>query len=305
MKSILSAVLFTVIALSAVAQESKPIKLYPKGVPNSKAAPAGYAERNESNRVSMVTDPVITPFFPEKGKGSGTAVIVCPGGGYSRLAMDHEGTAVAKKFNEIGVTAFVLTYRLPSDAIMVDKTIGPLQDAQRAVQLVRERAQEWGVNPARVGIIGFSAGGHLASTAITHFDKPVIDNKQNISLRPDFGVLIYPVISFGPIAHTGSKDNLIGKTPTPEMVDLYSNEKQVTANTPPTFLVHAEDDKTVPVMNSIVFYEAMVKAGVKGELHLFQAGGHGFGLINKTTKAEWFNNCKDWMDANGWLTPLK
>lgn len=305
MKNILSAVLFTVISLSAMAQESKPIKLYPKGVPNSKPAPAGYVEKNENNRVSMVTDPVLTPFFPEKGKANGTAIIICPGGGYSRLAMDHEGTAVAKKFNEIGVTAFVLTYRLPSDAIMVDKAIGPLQDAQRAVQLVRERAQEWGVNPARLGIIGFSAGGHLASTAITHFDKAVIENKQNISLRPDFGVLLYPVISFGDIAHKGSKDNLIGKTATPEMVDLYSNEKQVTANTPPTFLVHAEDDKTVPVMNSIVFYEAMLKAGVKGELHLFQAGGHGFGLTNKTTKAEWFNNCKDWMDANGWLTAVQ
>ncbi len=305
MKNILSAVLLTVISLSAMAQESKPIKLYPKGVPNSKAAPAGYAEKNENNRVSMVTDPVITPFFPEKGKANGTTVIICPGGGYSRLAMDHEGIAVAKKFNEIGVTAFVLTYRLPSDAIMVDKTIGPLQDAQRAIQILRERAQEWGINPSRIGIIGFSAGGHLASTAITHFDKAVIDNKSNISLRPDFGVLIYPVISFGPIGHIGSKDNLIGKTPTPEMVDLYSNEKQVTANTPPAFLVHAEDDKTVPVMNSIVFYEAMVKAGVKGELHLFQAGGHGFGLVNKTTKAEWFNNCKDWMDANGWLTAVK
>ncbi len=305
MKNILSAVLLAVISLSVMAQESKPIKLYPKGVPNSKAAPAGYAEKNENNRVSMVTDPVIAPFFPEKGKANGTAVIICPGGGYSRLAMDHEGTAVAKKFNDIGVTAFVLTYRLPSDAIMVDKTIGPLQDAQRAIQILRERAQEWGINPSRIGIVGFSAGGHLASTAITHFDKAVIDNKSNISLRPDFGVLIYPVISFGPIGHTGSKDNLIGKTPTPEMVDLYSNEKQVTANTPPAFLVHAEDDKTVPVMNSIVFYEAMVKAGVKGELHLFQAGGHGFGLINKTTKAEWFNNCKDWMDANGWLTAVK
>ena len=305
MKSFLSAILFTVISSTAIAQDSKSIKLYPKGVPNSKPAPAGYAERNEKNRVSMVTDPVLTPFFPEKGKANGTAVIICPGGGYSRLAIDHEGTAVAQKFAEVGVTAFVLTYRLPSDAIMVDKTIGPLQDAQRAVQILRERAQDWGINPARVGIVGFSAGGHLASTAITHFDKAVIDNKQNISLRPDFGVLVYPVISFGPIGHTGSKDNLIGKTPTAEMVDLYSNEKQVTANTPPAFLVHAEDDKTVPVMNSIVFYEAMIKAGVKGELHLFQAGGHGFGLINKTTKAEWFNDCKFWMDANGWLAGAK
>ncbi|WP_345954944.1 alpha/beta hydrolase [Mucilaginibacter sp. PAMB04168] len=283
------------------AQSTQPIKLYPKGVPNSKAAPAAYAEKNENSRVSMVTDPVLTPFFPEKGKANGASIIICPGGGYSRLAIDHEGTAVAKKFNEIGVTAFVLTYRLPSDAIMLDKTIGPLQDAQRSIQLVRQRSKEWGLDTGRVGIIGFSAGGHLASTAITHFNKAVINNKDNVNLRPNFAVLMYPVISFTEIAHKGSRENLIGKTPTPEMVDLYSNEKQVTAQTPPTFLVHAQDDKTVPVMNSIAFYEAMVKAGVKGELHLYQAGGHGFGLVNKTTKDEWFNGCKNWMDANGWL----
>ena len=287
---------------SVLAQDAKPIKLYPKGVPNSKPAPAGYAEKNESNRISMVTDPTLTPFFPEKGKANGAAIIVCPGGGYSRLAIDHEGWAVAKKFSEIGVTAFVLTYRLPSDAIMEDKSIGPLQDAQRSIQLVRQRAKEWGIDTARVGIIGFSAGGHLASTAVTHFNKAVIDNKDNINLRPSFGVLMYPVITFGPEMHRGSKDNLIGKTPTQEQTDLYSNEKQVTPATPPTFLVHAEDDKTVPVANSIMFYQAMVKAGVKGELHLYQAGGHGFGLVNKTTKEEWFEACKHWMDANGWLT---
>lgn len=301
MKLILTAIMLLGTTVSTLAQDAKPVKLYPKGVPSAKPAPAGYAEKNEKNRISMVTDPVITPFFPEKGKANGAAIIICPGGGYSRLAIDHEGVDVAKKFNEIGVTAFVLTYRLPSDLIMVDKSIGPLQDAQRAVQLVRQQAKEWGVDTARVGIIGFSAGGHLASTALTHFNKAVIDNKAKINLRPSFGVLLYPVISFTDIAHKGSKDNLIGKTPTPEMVDLYSNEKQVTATTPPTYLVHAQDDKTVPVMNSIVFYEAMTKAGVKGELHLYQAGGHGFGLVNKTTKDEWFNGCKNWMDANGWL----
>jgi acetyl esterase/lipase len=199
------------------------------------------------------------------------------------------------------VAAFVLTYRLPSDAIMQDKTIGPLQDAQRAIQLVRQRAKEWNIDTARVGIIGFSAGGHLASTAITHFNKAVIDNKDNINLRPSFGVLMYPVITMGPEMHTGSRNNLIGKEPTQELTDLYSNEKQVTPQTPPAFLVHAEDDKTVPVANSILFYQAMVKNGVKGELHLYQAGGHGFGLNNKTTKEQWFDACKNWMDANGWF----
>ncbi|WP_295770824.1 alpha/beta hydrolase [uncultured Mucilaginibacter sp.] len=302
MKLFFTALMSVTITASVFSQNNQAIKLYPKGVPNSKAAPAGYAEKNEGNRVGMVTDPALTPFFPEKGKANGAAVIVCPGGGYARLAIDHEGWAVARKFADAGVTAFVLTYRLPSDAIMQDKSIGPLQDAQRSIQLVRQRAKEWGIDTARVGIIGFSAGGHLASTAVTHFNKAVIDNKDNISLRPSFGMLIYPVITFGPETHRGSKDNLIGKTPSEEQVNLYSNEKQVTPSTPPTFLVHSEDDKTVPVANSIMFYQAMIKAGVKGELHIYQAGGHGYGLVNKTTKDEWFEVCKHWMDANGWLT---
>ncbi len=293
--------LLTIFGSTAMAQNYPTIKLYPKGVPNSKPAPKNYVEKTESFRTSMVTDPILTPFLPEKGKGNGAAIVICPGGGYSRLAMDHEGYHVAQKFNEIGVAAFVLTYRLPSDAIMQDKTIGPLQDAQRAIQMVRQRAKEWGIDTARVGIIGFSAGGHLASTAITHFNKAVMDNKDNVNLRPSFGVLLYPVITMGPAMHTGSRNNLIGKDPAPEVADLYSNEKQVTPQTPPAFLVHAEDDKTVPVANSLMFYEAMVKNGVKGELHIYQAGGHGFGLNNKTTKEQWFDACKNWMDANGWL----
>jgi acetyl esterase/lipase len=305
MRKILTAAMLMMTTV-AFAQEGKTIDLYSKGVPNSKKVAAGaYIEKTVNTRASKVSVPTLIPFSPEKGKATGTAIIICPGGGYSILSMENEGYAIARKFNEIGVTAFILKYRLPSDSSMVDKTIGPLQDAQRAVQLVRQRAKEWGLNTDKVGIIGFSAGGHLASTAITHFDKAVIDNKDNVNLRPDFAVLMYPVISFGELAHKGSKDNLVGKTPTPEMVDLYSNEKQVTANTPPTFLVHAQDDRTVPVMNSVVFYQAMVKAGVKGELHLYQAGGHGFGLNNKTTKDEWFERCKNWMDANGWLTAAK
>jgi acetyl esterase/lipase len=305
MRKILTAAMLMMTTV-AFAQEGKTIDLYSKGVPNSKKVAAGaYIEKIVNTRASKVSVPTLIPFLPEKGKANGAAIIICPGGGYSILSMENEGYAIARKFNEIGIAAFILKYRLPSDSIMVDKTIGPLQDAQRAVQLVRQRAKEWGLNTNRVGIIGFSAGGHLASTAITHFDKAVIDNKDNVNLRPDFAVLMYPVISFGELAHKGSKDNLVGKTPTPEMVDLYSNEKQVTANTPPTFLVHAQDDRTVPVMNSVVFYQAMVKAGVKGELHLYQAGGHGFGLNNKTTKDEWFEHCKNWMDANGWLTAAK
>ncbi|MFD1258459.1 alpha/beta hydrolase [Mucilaginibacter terrae] len=302
MKNILTTLALAIMANFAFAQEGKTVDLYPKGVPGSKKTPAGtYIEKTVNSRASKVSNPVLIPFVPEKGKANGAAIVICPGGGYSFLSMENEGYAIARKFNEIGVTAFILKYRLPSDSIMVDKTIGPLQDAQRAIQLIRQRAQEWGVDAGKVGIIGFSAGGHLASTALTHFDKAVIDNKDNINLRPDFGVLLYPVVNLAELAHKGSKDNLLGKSPSQEMIDLYSNEKQVTSNTPPTFLVHAEDDKTVPVMNSVVFYQAMVKAGVKGELHTYQAGGHGFGLNNKTTKDQWFDRCANWMDANGWL----
>jgi acetyl esterase/lipase len=177
-----------------------------------------------------------------------------------------------------------------------------LQDAQRAIQMVRQGAAKWSINPNKVGIIGFSAGGHLASTEGTHFDKVVIDNKDNISVRPDFMMLIYPVITFGDKTHMGSKENLIGKTPTPQLVDLYSNEKQVTTNTPPTFIVHAEDDDVVPVENALQMYQALLSNKVKTEMHLFQSGGHGFGLKNPKSKQLWFNWAKDWMDANGWLS---
>lgn len=296
--------LATLFMLALVSQslfaQQQPIPLYPNGMPNSKKAPDSYKEANHENDfVGMVTDPTITPYFPEKGKATGTAVLIFPGGSYIGLAMGHEGAAVAKKFNEIGVTAFLVKYRLPSDAIMVDKTIGPLQDAERAIQIVRERAAEWGVNPNKVGIIGFSAGGHLASTFDTHYNKTVIENKKNTNLRPDFAMLIYPVISFGEFTHAYSRENLVGKNPTPETIELYSNEKQVTADTPPTFLIHAEDDDVVPVQNSLLFYDALVKNKVKAEMHIFQAGGHGFGLINPKSKDHWFDWAADWLSGNG------
>jgi acetyl esterase/lipase len=280
----------------------QPINLYPSGVPNSKAAPANYIEKNDKGWMTNVTQPTLTPYFPEKGKANGTAIIVIPGGAYAGLAVNHEGADVAKKFAQAGVAAFVLKYRLPSDAIMSDRSIGPLQDAQRAMQLVRERAAEWKLDVNKIGIIGFSAGGHLASTLGTHYSKAVIDNKANTNLRPDFMVLMYPVITMGQLTHGGSKENLIGKNASAEQVELYSNEKQVTANTPTTFLVHAQDDDVVPVQNSLIFYEAMLKAGAKAEMHLYQAGGHGFGLNNKTTQDQWFERCVNWMAANGWLT---
>jgi len=297
----LAAVLIMALTTQALlAQQQKPIPLYPNGVPNSKKTPAAYIEKvDHTDWITDVSIPTITPYLPEKGKANGTAILVFPGGSYAGLASAHEGRAVAQEFNKIGVTAFVVKYRLPSDEIMVDKTIGPLQDAQRAIQIVRKRAAEWGIQPNKIGIVGFSAGGHLASTLDTHYSKAVINNKDNISLRPDFAMLIYPVISFGPMAHVYSRENLIGKNPSAEMLELYSNEKQVNADTPPTFLVHAEDDDVVPVQNSILFYEALMKHKVKGELHIFQAGGHGFGLINPKSKDHWFDWAANWLNENG------
>jgi acetyl esterase/lipase len=279
--------------------QQKPILLYPDGVPNSKKAPAAYVEKWDGLSVSLVTEPTITPFFPEKGKATGTAIIVFPGGSYINLTTGYEGSDVAREFTKIGLVAFVVKYRLPHDDIMVDKTIGPLQDAERAIQIVRQRAKEWGINPAKVGILGFSAGGHLASTLDTHFDKVVIENKAGISLRPDFAMLIYPVISMGPFAHAISRGNLLGKNPSAETLELYSNEKQVTTNTPPTFLVHAEDDDVVPVQNSLLFYDALLHNNVKSEMHLFQAGGHGFGLNNPKSKDKWFDWAANWLNENG------
>jgi acetyl esterase/lipase len=300
LRKILPTLALMIIAELTFAQE-KPIKLYLDSVPNSKKAPANYVEDDGNNHAKMVTDPELIPYFPAKGKANGTAIIICPGGGYANLSMENEGFSIARKFVETGITTFILKYRLPSDAIMVDKTIGPLQDAQRAIQLVRQRAAEWGINPAKVGMIGFSAGGHLASTAATHFDKAVITNKDNISLRPDFIMLLYPVISFGEMAHKGSMRNLLGDNPTTAMLDQYSNEKQVKTNTPITFIVQAEDDKTVPVENSLMFYYALLAKKIPAEMHIYPKGGHGFGLNNKTTKDNWFNSATNWLDANGMM----
>lgn len=300
MKIILCTLTLMSAAMLNFAQE-KPMPLYPDGVPNAKQTPASYVEKIDKDWVSIVSVPTITPYLPAIGTANGTAVVVFPGGGYSGLAMGHEGRDIARAFNSFGVTAFVVKYRLPSDDIMVDKTIGPLQDAQQAVLLVRKNAAHWGIKPDKIGIIGFSAGGHLASTEGTHFEKVLVNNKDNTSVRPDFMLLLYPVISFGPMAHMGSRENLIGKTPADELVNLYSNEKQVTANTPPTFLAHAADDDVVPVENTLLFYDAMLKAKVKGEMHIFQEGGHGFGLNNPKSKDKWMDWAKNWMEENGFI----
>lgn len=273
-------------------------------IPNSKPA-ANKETREIANGILLIKDvsvPSLTIYEPPAASDKRTAVIICPGGGYTILAASHEASDVAKVFAGWGITAFVLKYRLPDDSIMIKKEIGPLQDAQRAIQLVRQNAKEWNIDPARIGIMGFSAGGHLAATASTHFDKQVIDNPGNISLRPDFSLLIYPVISFtDSIAHMGSRNSLIGKDPSPEKITEYSNEMQVNAQTPPAFLVHANDDVVVKVGNSIQYYEALRRHKVTAELRVYGRGGHGFGMNNTKSADNWMERLKTWLQSNQYL----
>lgn len=297
--------LFMTVMLSAnglMAQEV--LTLYPERIPGAKPTPADYQEvttmrEGRGAGITKVSVPTLTVYQPAKGKANGTAVIVCPGGGYSGLAMGHEGYFVGERFASIGVTAFVLKYRLPSDAIMEDRSVGPLQDAEQAIYRVRKDAAKWNIDPAKIGIMGFSAGGHLASSLTVHYKDVKIENKEGISLRPDFSVLIYPVISFTDSEHKGSAEKLAGTDV--KLREYFSNDKYVDAGTPPTFMVHANDDRTVPVQNSILFNQALVKSGVKGELHIYQAGGHGFGMKNSTTAEDWFKSLENWMNGNKFL----
>lgn len=297
--------LFMTVLLSAnglMAQQVLP--LYPGPIPGAKPTPADYQETTVMREgrgagVSKVSIPTLTVYQPAKDKANGTAVIVCPGGGYSGLAIGHEGYPVAERFAALGVTAFVLKYRLPSDEIMQDRSVGPLQDVEQAIYTVRKDASKWGINPSKIGVMGFSAGGHLASSLTVHYKDVKIENKEGLSLRPDFSILIYPVVSFTESEHKGSAEKLAGSNAT--LRQYFSNDKHVDAETPPTFLIHANDDMTVPVQNSMLFNQALVKAKVKAEMHIYQAGGHGFGLKNKTTAEDWFKTLENWMRGNQFL----
>jgi acetyl esterase/lipase len=293
--------LFALILLSTLlpmARAQKEMPLYPGKIPNATNAPD--QETIKDFIVRNVSKPTIKVFLPDPAIANGTAVIVCPGGGYGVLVIDREGYQVAKELNKIGVAAIVLKYRLPSDEIMKDKSIGPLQDAQQAIKTVRENAVEWKVDPKKIGIMGFSAGGHLAATAGTHYDSSFIENPKKTSLRPDFMILVYPVISFlEKIGHKGSAANLLGQSPTMEKVRYFSNELQVKNTTPPTYLTHAGDDTVVPISNSIQFYEALNAKGIPSDLHIYSKGEHGY--LQVPTFEEWFGRCKHWMKTNGIL----
>jgi len=280
------------------------IKLWPDGIPASIRNDSYTEVETITNgypaRFNKVTDPTLTVFLPFGDKATGTAVLICPGGGYGTLAFDHEGFQIAHWLNDNGIAGIILKYRLPSDLIMKDKTTGPLQDAQEGIRTIRRNASAWKINPKKVGVIGFSAGGHLASTLSTHYDQKVYPS-DTTSARPDFSLLIYPVITFdSTFTHMGSRTNLIGRKPSAELIGKYSNELQINGKTPPAFLVHSMDDNVVPVKNSIEYYNNLIRYKIFSELHIFQKGGHGYGLsAGKGTQAAWPGLCISWLKENG------
>lgn len=278
-----------------IAFSQEKITLYPNGVPNSK--PSNVTETGADRGLYKgITNPTLEYIKPEQPNG--TAVVVIAGGGYGVIVYNGEGLGTAKSLAEKGVSAFALKYRLPSDEIMIDKKIGPLQDAQQAIKYLRENAEKYGIDKNKIGVMGFSAGGHLASTAATHFEKSYIENPQNTNLRPDFQILVYPVITMqDALTHGGSRDALIGKTASQEDKDLMSNELQVKANTPITWLTHAADDKVVDVDNSIQYFEKLRKNKVEVEMHIFPKGDHGFIFRQKG----WTDPLFDWMKRNNLL----
>jgi acetyl esterase/lipase len=291
------------LSLASPCFSQKEMPLYSGKIPNSIETidEEEIVFNNEFDTLAYkVSHPTLTIFLPAPEKANGTAVVICPGGGYHVLVMNREGYDIARAFNKLGVAAFVLKYRLPDDKTMLDKSTGPLQDAQRAVQLIRERAREWKIDPGKIGIMGFSAGGHLASTAGTHFEKALIENKNGISLRPDFMILVYPVVSLSDsLGHIGSREYLLGKDPAEKQIRLFSNELQVGKSTPPAFIILAGDDTVVKPENSLRFYNALKMNGVSAEMHIYSLGEHGF--LKTPPFEEWFGRCSFWMKCNGWL----
>ena len=294
--------LFVLALYSANAMSQTTLPLWPAGqVPNQ--LPTAEKEEWKSTdiiRISNVQTPELTMYLPPKALATGQAVVICPGGGYGILAWDWEGTSIAGFLAAKGIAAFVLKYRLPNPKTQAVPHHTPLLDASRALRLVRANAAKWNINPSRVGIMGFSAGGHLASTLATHFDNgdpAAVDSIERQSSRPDFVALIYPVITMSkPVMHAGSRTNLLGEKPDSSLALLYSNELQVTAQTPPVFLVHAGDDMAVPVENSLLFYQACKNAGVPAEMHIYPRGGHGFALaVGKGYLSSWPDRLVDWI----------
>jgi acetyl esterase/lipase len=263
------------------------INLYPGAIPNSKQTGIAETGLNLSQGIIRRSiNPTLEIYLPEKEKATGTAIVVIPGGSYTVIVYQGEGINTAKELAKNGIAAFILKYRLPNDSFVTDRKIGTLQDAQQAIKVVRENASRWGINPNRIGIMGFSAGGHIASTEATHFRKPLIENNNNTSLRPDFQILVYPVISMqDSLTHIDSRNHLLGKNPSKDLMNEYSNELKVDQDSPQAYITHAGDDRTVDIDNSIAYYESLRHHKVPVEMHIYPKGGHGF-----------IFGMKDWME---------
>jgi len=295
MKIISALLIFFSISIATMAQDFK-LKVWPNGAPDSNGLTQP-EELFEGKRVRNVSVAEIYVYLPKMGINTGAAVVICPGGGYMMEAMDHEGYDMASWLASQGIAGIVLKYRLPYGHDQI-----PLEDTQRAIRIVRDKASEWGINPSKIGIAGSSAGGHLASTAGTNFDsgKPdATDPVEKFSCRPNFMLLLYPVITFKEeFTHLGSRVNLIGQGNNWKMVEKYSNELNVTSQTPPTFMVLADDDNAVPPRNSVEFYLALKKFNIPAEMHIFREGGHGFGMNKKNLPVDqWPNLFMLWMKA--------
>ncbi|MGV3557407.1 alpha/beta hydrolase [Larkinella arboricola] len=301
--TLLSAALL--LATSAMAQKPETVDLWPtnqvfNAIPNEAVQEKAETGKDGILRISDVKVPTITAFLPPKNKATGAGIMICPGGGYALLAYGHEGEEMAKWFNERGIAAFVLKNRLPDDRTQTNKHEVPLADAMQGMKLIRQNAAKWNVDPNRLGVIGFSAGGHLAATLSTHYHRGASASEE---AKPNFAILMYPVVTFGEKAHAGSRERLLGKNASPEQVAYYSNELQVDGKTPPTFLVHAEDDKAVPVENSIDYYLALKKFNISAEMHLYPTGGHGYALRTKGKGSleGWPVACENWLKSMGLL----
>ncbi len=298
-------ILFLFMTTFAPAQEF--VALWEKGkMPNSKGMKLKDDIRDE--RVYQVGTPGFYAFFSSIQENKGAAVLICPGGGYERLAYQISGTQLAKWFNTLGVAAFVLNYRLPNSPDLKQREIAPLQDAQRAMRLIRANAEKWRIKPDKIGILGTSAGGHLAAnlgTATEDMAK-IGDDLDKLSAAPNFMILISPVISMGEYAHATTKKNLLGANPSKELTEKYSLQTQVTATTAPTFIVHAADDKAVSARNSLLFYNALLDKNVKASLHIFPNGGHNIAVRNNPgSTAEWTNLCELWLVEMNFIPQVK
>lgn len=279
------------------------IPIWSADIPNSQASDEklDYGDRDIVWMTGVQT-PDIAVFLPTEKTATGQGVLICPGGGYAGLAYDWEGTDIAKWLNSKGIAGFVLKYRLPISKSVVTPKDAPLMDAQRAMRVIRGHAEEWNLDQDKLGVMGFSAGGHLASTLTMHHDEILIDKYDELDTlasRPDFQILVYPVITFSPAdRHNGSKENLIGKNSTDELIHFYSTENHVTKNTPPTFLLHSTDDRAVPVENSLLMYKALKDQNIPVEMHIYPYGGHGFSLaIGQGYLSSWTERLAEWLES--------